>query len=180
MKFIEWFKLNRRIIQTYNSCDMSTFSKLVHEIMDKGEGPAKKIFTSKKYIWNIIRPKDYYKCMSDVVVKCIETVSQDSHIMPKEYWMDRAEFIITMVLTSTEDLAIRKSFIWNIMKRVPLLTRATISYASAEKITSLLRSGKLIIADDAVSPFIGEIKCLHDQIKELQDALDAYKMIANE
>ena len=177
MKLISWFKLNIRIIQTYNSCNMSTFSKLVEDLLDADNQRA---FSSKRYIWNVIRPKDYYKCMADIVVKYIESIIKGSYDDSAEYCMSRAEFILNVVTKTAKTDAIRKNFVWNITKRVPLLTLVTIQYSSEDRIINILKSNKPIITDESLAPFMKEIKSLHNEIKELQDEADLYKTIVDE
>ena len=46
-------KMNRRIIQVMNSCKYEEFEKLLNDILDLSE--YKKYFTSKWYIWNVLR-----------------------------------------------------------------------------------------------------------------------------
>ena len=84
----------------------------------------------------------------------------------------KCESIIQTVLKTTKDEAVRRNFIWAIMKQVPLLTIDTIQYASAEKIKSILRSDKYAITDEAISPFVHEVIDLRLQIKDLEEQVN--------
>ena len=175
-----FIEINRRIIATYNSCDMKAFSRLIDDLLEQSN--AEKYFTKKWYVWNVIRPKDYYKCMAEYVINCItkvlnppkEDMDLFNHISPdsdealrhyNEHYMSRADYIIKMVLETTKDAEIRKSFIWKIMKKVPLLTIDTIQYASPEKIHSLLTGNKDIVSDDYMRPVIKVITEYREQLK---------------
>lgn len=184
-------EVNKKIIATYNSCDMTTFTDTVNQFLDSPDKEA--IFTKKWYVWNIIRPKDYYKCMAEYVITSINYALNPDKIRPAEcdgsycqcigitdqtetlvdYWMRHAEYIIKMILRTTKDPAIQKSFIWKIMKKIPLITVDTIQYANPEKLHNLLTGDKKIICDDYMRPFI-------DVVTEYREHLKAYEAIAEE
>lgn len=125
-------------------------------------------FVQKRFLWNIIRGKDYYKMMSYHVIQMLEGKDPIGD-------MNDANWIIHMVLVTTKNEEVCKSFIWNIMKSVPLLTIDTIKYASDEKIKSILRSDKDIICDEHVTPFLSEIKALKAQAQADKEQLSLYQ-----
>lgn len=138
-------RMNIRIIKVMNSCDRKQFTQLIDEMIDHPN-----VFRKRYYIWNIIRGRDYYKMLSYYVIQCLQSKEDEDYT--------KAETIIQMVMDTEHDLAVRKHFIWAIMKEVPLLTITTIQYASEAKILSLLDSNKELIVDDALKPFVDKIK----------------------
>lgn len=166
MNPIRIIKLNLRIISVLNSCDRKTFEKLINEVIDNP-----KVFRSKLYVWNIVRGRDFYKMLSHYVIEQFENNNDD----PTKN--NKVETIINMVMDTAKSEAIKRNFIWAIMKQVPLLTATTIQYASREKIHSILNSDKTIYTDDALAPFVEEIALLHKRIKDLEDEVEAFKLM---
>ncbi len=114
------------------------------------------IFTKKRYFWNVIRPRDFYKTIAFWISQLAQS-SDNLHLIEK---------IISDILQSTKSYKIRRSFIWGIMKEVPLLTIDTIRYANPAKITSLISSDKIILTDEYIEPFlkyIVELRKSNDQ-----------------
>lgn len=153
-----WFKFNIRILRVLNSCDRKSFEALVDEALDIYP----KLLSSRWYLWNVVRGRDYYKMMAHYVVTRAQTDDRE-----------KCETILRIVLHTTKDEAVRRNFIWAIMKQVPLLTIDTVPYASREKIQSILRSDKFAITDEAISPFVREVIDLRLQIKDLEEQVSA-------
>lgn len=145
MNPIKIIRMNIRIIKVMNSCDRKQFTELIDEMINRPD-----VFRKRYYIWNVIRGRDYYKMLSYYVIKCLQSREDEDYV--------KAETMIQMVMDTESDLAVRKHFIWAVMKEVPLLTITTIQYASEAKILSLLNSNKELIVDDALKPFITKIK----------------------
>lgn len=165
-----YININRRILQAYNSCDNAIFAELIEDVMhDKRRD---KIFTQKRYFWNRFRPKDYYRNMSEYVIRCIKSTSGMENPDRIADTMEWAEYLIKMVVQTTKNPEISKSFIWKIMKQVPLLTVDTIQFCSAEKIHQLLTSDKQLICDDKVKPFVDVVMDYRSQISALQSIVD--------
>ena len=170
-------KLNAKIVSVLNSCDRKRFEALIDEVLN-----IPRIFTSKLYVWNWIRGRDFYKMLAHYVIVNIENCHSPGDITYEEqpsnpYTMDHAERVLQMVLTTASDESVKKNFIWAITKRIPLLTADTISYLSQEKIYSLLRSDKVLITDGAINPFVTEIYNLRKQIKDLEDQLEVSDLL---
>lgn len=131
MNFIQ---VNKLIMKAINSQDKNVFCEVMDTLMDAN---VKGLFVKKRYLWNIIRPRDIYKLMTywiEINIKD-EKISQRINIMHE-------------LLLNTKDIKIRKSFVWGLMKRVNLLTIYTIEYTSEEKIKNIV--GKLGIPDQDV------------------------------
>lgn len=158
--------LNIRIIRVLNSCDRKQFESLISEVISRP-----RVFRSKLYVWNIIRGRDFYKMLAHYVVS--ELSNSDS----SEVHYANAETIIKMVMDTAKSEEIKKSFIWAVMKQVPLVTATTIQYASHDKIVSLLQSDKVLITDDCISPFVDEIARLRSRVKDLEDELTATRLM---
>ena len=159
---IQWIKDNLRMIRVMNSCDYQEFAYLISDLLKRPE--CNKFFLSKMYVWNRIRPRDFYKMTAMYVIEKIRIAQEESSSSA----FAEAELIIKLILKSTKQYQIRKSFIWNIMKKCPLITVDTIQYASDEKIHYLLTGDKPIICDDIMKPII-------DVIMEYRDHLKAYE-----
>ena len=155
--------INLAIIKVLNSCDRKAFITLVDQYLND---KLFNVFYKKWYLWNIVRGRDYYKMLSHyVITKLQDTIDPDSS-------QARAEFIINMVIETAKTEKIKKSFIWAIMKQIPLLTAITIQYASPEKIKSLLYSDKILITDTAITPFVMTVSELRRQVSELEKQLE--------
>lgn len=131
MNFIQ---VNKLIMKAINSQDKNVFCEVMDTLMNAN---VKGLFVKKRYLWNIIRPRDIYKLMTywiEINIKD-EKISQRINIMHE-------------LLLNTKDIKIRKSFVWGLMKRVNLLTIYTIEYTSEEKIKNIV--GKLGVPDQDV------------------------------
>lgn len=160
---IGFFSLNRKIFKVYNSCDRDEFAELLNSIMDLPEQQIQKVFTSKRYLWNIIRPRDFYKMAAYYVVSAAKNGIN----------LERIDLLIHTILITTPSQKICSSFVWNILKQIPLLTIDTIQYTSQEKIQSLLQSDKILFTDTAITPFVKEVIRLRKEI-------DMYQSLINE
>lgn len=165
-------RLNAQIISVLNTCDRKKFEALIDSVIDQP-----KVFRSKLYVWNWIRGRDFYKMLAHYVVKNIESGYQSGDA---ENTTVKSEVILQMVLETAKDPAVRRNFIWAIMKQVPLLTVDTIQYASREKIISLLQSDKVLITDPYLGAFVEEIGRLRDRIRTLEDEVQMYQIMADE
>lgn len=156
---LRWIKDNLDMIRVMNSCNYQEFARLISAIINRPY--PEKYFTSKRYVWNIIRPRDFYKMSAMWVIEKIKIAQIDED----SAHMAAAEMVIKLVLKSTKEYTIKRSFIWNIMKQCPLITVDTIQYASAEKLQSLLTGDKEIICDDIMRPIIDIIMEYRDHVK---------------
>ena len=161
---IQWIKDNLRIIRVMNSCNYKEFKPFMNYIMD-GVKP-ERYFVSKRYAWNIMRPRDFYKMSAMWIIDMIK-VSMEEPDQSHAYLM-KAEKLIKIILQTTKDQSICKSFIWNIMKSCPLVTIDTIQYASAEKLHQLLTGDKEILCDDIMKPIIDVIMNYRELAKTFQ------------
>lgn len=160
---IRLIMINVAIIKVLNSCDRKAFVSLIDQYLGAGQF---NVFYKKWYLWNIVRGRDYYKMLSHyIITKLQDTIDPDTS-------QARAEFIINMVIETAKTEEIKKSFIWAIMKQIPLLTAITIQYASPEKIKSLLYSDKILITDTAITPFVMTVSELRRQVSELEKQLE--------
>lgn len=139
MSIIKW---NRRIIQVMNSCKYEEFEKLINELLELPN--YKKFFTSKWYIWNVMRPRDFYKMCAMYIQKI--TDGQTDHF-------DKAEKLIKIVLHTTKSEQIKKTFVWNITKNTPIIMWDMVPYMSKEKIIVMMVKKKYVIADEIIRPF---------------------------
>ena len=165
---MNWFKLNIRIFEVYNSCNRNDFNHLMDNVIATVN--IRDAFTKKRYLWNWIRPRDFYKMMSFYIVYYLKSrfiLGETGNIEGTEVYE-----IIRIILKTTKNESIRKSFIWSIMKQVPMLTVDTIQYASAEKIKNILTDSTMIFHDTVTQPFIEAFQDVHEQVKMYQSILD--------
>lgn len=155
-------KINRMMISAYNECSYEEFMKAIDTLLELPD--PERFFTQKRYLWSWLRARDFYKSIARYITNIFCEPDSTNCIM------EHADFLIKIILKTTPSEKIRQSFIWNIMKKCPLLTVDTIQYASTEKIHSLITSNKPIIADDAIKPFLSEIASLKSEIQ-------AYKLM---
>lgn len=163
------FQWNLAYIQAVNKCDRQTFLQLFHDAM---EMELKGLFIRKRYIWNWIRGKDFYKNLAYYVVQQVKDALGDGSCN-RDTILERVEKLIHEVLASEKRHDVRKSFIWNITKQVPLITIDTIGYMSEERVTNMLRSDKSILCDAAFGPFIKELIDLKGKLKDAEEVIDA-------
>lgn len=161
-------RLNVKIIRVLNSCDRKTFEELVDEVIDQP-----KVFRKKYYVWNIVRGRDFYKMLAHYVTQEITRHIQQENPTPDIDRMTKAETIIQMVMDTAKTDAIKRNFIWAIMKQVPLLTVTTIQYASPDKIRNLLKLEHTLVMDQAITPFVNEIAELKATIAEQDERIQA-------
>ena len=148
--------INRKILRTFNSCDRKEFYGLLDEITKTSS--ITKIFTSKWYLWNWFRPRDFYKTIADYVVDKLKSGTPENNQL--------AEDLIRVILATTKTEKIKQSFVWNITKRCPILMIEMMPYISAERIHSILYSDKLIYADNYLSPIIREVIALRNKLSD--------------
>lgn len=160
MNFIQ---VNKLIMKAINSQDKNVFCEVMDTLMNAG---VTGLFVKKRYLWNIIRPRDIYKLMTywiEINIKD-EKIAQRINIMHE-------------LLLNTKDIKIRKSFVWGLMKRVNLLTIHTIEYTSEEKIKNIV--GKLgvpdqdVYADDILLPLLVSVREQFDLYKAEIEVLNS-------
>lgn len=160
MNFIQ---VNKLIMKAINSQDKNVFCEVMDTLMN---ADVKGLFVKKRYLWNIIRPRDIYKLMTywiEINIKD-EKIAQRINIMHE-------------LLLNTKDIKIRKSFVWGLMKRVNLLTIYTIEYTSEEKIKNIV--GKLgvpdqdVYADNILLPLLVSVREQFDLYKAEIEVLNS-------
>lgn len=172
--FASW-KWSFRYIRVINSCNWNDFVVLMDDILT-----LHRPFHSKRYIWNIIRGKTFYKELTHYVTGYVERIMRGELENGKEKMNDIETLIHEIVTTEKSERAL-KSFIWGITKKVPLLTIDTILYMSNERITNILLGEKTALADTTLEPFITVIIKLREQLNELDDmTTDLTKLIGGE
>ena len=152
MSIIKW---NRKIIRVMNSCKYEEFEKLINELLELPN--YKKFFTSKWYIWNVMRPRDFYKMCAMYIQKI--TDGQTDHF-------DKAEKLIKIVLHSAKSEQIKKTFVWNITKNTPIIMWDMVPYMSKEKIIVMMVKKKYVIADEIMQPFFEAANLIFQNGKE--------------
>lgn len=152
MSIIKW---NRRIIQVMNSCKYEEFEKLINELLELPN--CQKYFTSKWYIWNVMRPRDFYKMCAMYIQRI--TDGQTDHF-------DKAEKLIKIVLHSAKSEQIKRTFVWNITKNTPIIMWDMVPYMSKEKIVVMMVKKKYVIADEIMQPFFEAANLISQNEKE--------------
>ena len=152
---MNWIKMNRRMIQVLNSCKYDEFEPLIDEIL--GLPNWETYFTSRWYIWNIIRPRDFYKMCAMYV---------HNHTEGDLTEFDKVEKLINIVLETAKSEQIKKTFVWNITKSTPLIMWKMIPYMSKEKIINMITKKKYVITDDLIQPFFEGVNIIRNEEKE--------------
>ena len=152
---MNWVKMNRRMIQVLNSCKYDEFEPLIDEIL--GLPNWETYFTSRWYIWNIIRPRDFYKMCAMYVHNYTEGDLTE---------FDKVEKLINIVLETAKSEQIKKTFVWNITKSTPLIMWKMIPYMSKEKIINMITKKKYVITDDLIQPFFEGVNIIRNEAKE--------------
>lgn len=141
------FYLNKKIINAYNSLKVTEFSSLVDEILtNRTEKQIEKIFSSKFYVWNFIRSKDFYKLMALYVSSRIKNIGIDSKTIL---------VIDTILKTSNNDIT-RRQFCQAMNNKAVILTHSTIRYIGIDALDNILskEDNNNIITDEIVGVFI--------------------------
>lgn len=165
---LKLLRMNIRIIRMFNSCTRSEFTELLDEVIANPKPKAQKILSSKLYVWNLLRPRDYYKLMTYYIVNLLKIKDEESF----EQRMETAEFLVETVLSTAKNNRIRLDFIWNVTKHVPLLSISTIRYMTPERIINILTSDKTVFADEFIQPFLTVIKQYRDEISLMATQLE--------
>lgn len=152
---MNWIKMNHRMIQVLNSCKYDEFEPLIDEIL--GLPNWETYFTSRWYIWNIIRPRDFYKMCAMYV---------HNHTEGDLTEFDKVERLINIVLETAKSEQIKKTFVWNITKSTPLIMWKMIPYMSKEKIINMITKKKYVITDDLIQPFFEGVNIIRNGEKE--------------
>lgn len=152
------FQINRKILTTMNECNRNSFYTLLDEVSN-----IPNIFRSKRYIWNWIRTRDFYKMCAEWIAYNVEEHKEPN--IPIDHGS-----VIHEILDTTSNEKIRKTFVWNLLKRAPILTCDTIRYASNDKIRSILQSD-IIYTDEHIKPFLEEIRDLRIIEKQMEEYL---------
>lgn len=148
---MNWFQLNKRIIQVFNSCKYEEFEQLLNMILSWDD--YEKYFTSRWYIWNIIRPRDFYKMSAMYIQK---QTDKDA------VCMTQVEKLIKIVLKTAKNDQIKKTFVWNVTKNTPLIMWEMIPYMSQEKIVNMMTKKKYVITDEYTQPFFVAIEVIRN------------------
>lgn len=187
MNVVRLIKLNLRIIRVINSCDRTQFMELLDDVVD-----IPGIFRKKRYIWNVIRPRDMYKMVAHWVVGRCEKYQNDINnpielartlgldfdgdvVYPTQIalvYLNPIESTIHEILNSTGSYNIKRTFVYGIVKSQPILTIDTIQYLSEEKIKHMLNGDKTLICDDTLRPFIDVIMDQREQNRMYQSLME--------
>ena len=137
-------KRNIAYIKSINSCDLTTCTEFFRKLVVEDETPEKveKLFTSKMYLWNILRGKQFYKTMSYF----ISSIFDDYDAI--EEGVKIYEYIVNTA--SSDD--IRKAFTTSVMKKHPFLTLTSIRYSSYNRIADVISTRSWIFVDNYVKP----------------------------
>ena len=152
---MNWIKMNRRMIPVLNSCKYDEFEPLIDEIL--GLPNWETYFTSRWYIWNIIRPRDFYKMCAMYV---------HNHTEGDLTEFDKVEKLINIVLETAKSEQIKKTFVWNITKSTPLIMWKMIPYMSKEKIINMITKKKYVITDDLIQAVFEGVNIIRNGEKE--------------
>ena len=158
----KWLRDNLEYIKVINSCDFGSFKTFMAGLIDSTDKTVegvRRLFTRRRYVWNWMRGKDFYKSMAMFVIALAQAgaIEQAHHIL--------ACVVKTSPSGNREDIKhdIRRFFVKSIMLKTPMISPITVEFMSEERLDELINTEKL---NDVVyiSP---EYKPFVDRIKEL-------------
>lgn len=164
---------NLRIIRTYNTCNTKLMVELFSDVIQCVEKKRLALLTKKCYIWNIFRPRDFYRAASEYVIQQLKIWIETADTQA-QYNADKAIELILMTAKSSE---IKGQFIFSIIKQVPIMTVKTLEFTSQNRIKYMLNSGKDIVTDDHITPLMEYIKELKKENDDLRTQIDALQAI---
>lgn len=143
-------RVNLDYIKAVNKCDEAAFQKFMTELIvsRQTEDRVKKLFTQKRYIWNIIRGKDFYKLMAKYVIRVMQMGNS----------MEEGSAIYDFIINSTKSINVKAHFTKAIMKDVPFLTLTSIQYMSEQRLQQILNDMSFVYVDPMLAPFIERIE----------------------
>ena len=150
-----------------NACDNSVMVGFFEMVLTA----CTNAFRRKRYFWNWFRGKTFYINAARYVIENVREVMNGTAENPDDN-MHKAEKLIKELLATEKNEKVRKSFIWNIGKAVPLLTIDTIQYLSTERIANILNSSDHVFNDHYVEPFIRTIRDLRQENDDLRDTIN--------
>lgn len=156
------FKINKLILEAINSQNKDRFCEILDELVQ-----IKTIFRKKWYLWNIVRPRDVYKMITYWVEKNITT--EDVNLHNTVLW------VIHEVLETTKTDKIKQTFMWGLLKRVPIITIDTLPYINKEKMTSLLtkaRNHDSIYVDMNTYYIVESYVSLSDELESIREEMN--------
>jgi len=148
------FKMNKRIIDMYNSQIISEFTDLMDEIVQLPKEKIEKIFKSKLYVWNIIRNKDFYKLMS------VWFINTDTYT-------DANFLILKLVLETANNDITRKTLMKSIVKKKIILTVDSIKYIEGLDLICTREYVLDFAVDDYIKPLIARISSLEMRLDDI-------------
>lgn len=174
---MNWIQWNIKYIKIINSCDNGKLQAFYREL---SELPG--VFIRKRYLWNLIRGKTFYINAANYVIENVGLAklsidTNQNHAMDdvtNQLMVHTSKFIKDL-LASEKNIDVCRSFIWQIGKRVPLLTVDMLPYLSKERIKHTL-DGDWVINDPFLEPFISEIRELrstNDALRELVSEVES-------
>lgn len=154
---IKWIKnliyFNRKMINALNSCKYDEFEFLFNCILAYNGKDFERFFTSKLYIWNVIRPRDFYKMCAMYIHRYTD---KDCVIF------DKVERLINIVLKTAKTEQIKKTFVWNITKTTPIIMWSMVPYMSEKRIINMLTKKKYVITDELMQPFFEVVNIIRN------------------
>lgn len=159
-------KWNLRYIRVVNSCVWDDFVELLDDILNLDGA-----FTRKRYVWNVLRGKTFYKDITHYVTRITEDVMKCDNKDQVDQWMYKLDLVVHGVISTERSEKAKRSFVWGLTKKIPLLTIDTIPYMSEERITNILLGEKKVLNDAALKPFITATISLRDQVQQLTNMI---------
>lgn len=138
------YEMNKRIVYVYNSLKIQEFTDLMDEVVTYSPDKIKELFTSRWYIWNIIRNKDFYKLISTWLINAPSLGNM--HF-----------FVLSLVIRTANNDVTRETFVKALFKKRVILTLDTLMYY--DSMSEILEKDDLskISCDPYVQPLIDRI-----------------------
>ena len=165
-----WLAWNRLYIKAVNSDD----GELLNQFFDDACDEDITFFTKRRYIWNIIRGKEFCRILADWVIDWYRRALDDyDHC---DDIMDRVVTLLHNVMYTLNEWSdqdkIKRSLVWKITKYAPILTVDTLPYISEERLIHIIDSDKWIVTDSAMRPIVNYNAKLKVDLASLQVSVD--------
>lgn len=146
---MSWLSLNLTYIRAVNADDTATLAKLFDQISEKEH-----YFTSRLYIWNHIRGKEFCRNVAEWVIDWYRRSAESINAEDSVRIMGTVIRTLHWILTTESNDRIRRSLVWKITKYAPILTVDTLPHISEERLRNILDSDKWIVCDEGIRPIV--------------------------
>ena len=143
---VSCWKLNRTYIGAVNADDTEEINRFFDTVSED-----ERYFTRRRYIWNLIRGKEFCRLVAEWVIDWYKrsSVMDDGNVA-----MADVIRVLHWIMSTERHEKIKRSLVWKITKYAPIVTIDTVPYISPERIQNILNSDRWIVTDNAMAPIV--------------------------